>query len=594
MDLNKNTLVEFELERTKYSFIPPFGSDSFYNIGSGVIDLFCADNSSTDFLFELKIKAGTVSVGNGNFYVEKDKHYSKITIPKSSSLINNGNLYVNEIINVYGSMNLKSGSQLNVKNGEIVFNSDSELTIEENSDINIVDGVIKIYGKVNIDVSLVDEFVNKDGIYIDTSAVFVVQNIDLGDREFSMTDYELYLRSKIINKYTQGEYNVPNGKIGYTWNAGNIKNGSQVIDLSIIYGNAVLGDFKLSVLGTQKSIIDNLQITNSLKVKENSTLYIAESYNGFTYLKPELYLGIVIDNCNDTGLCTVDGTMIVNGSTSKITIDRGARLVISETGNIYLQNDGLIQSTNNDDLPILYINGTLTIDDISQLKGFVPSNIEFGDNGRLIILNPDTGEHRVLFSTPLGIKDSELYRLFEDRLDQVVYHIQNNNGIKIDKYFEYYNREMTDWYAGMRIEKAIHDGLIIWHDGGFMELNNEIIPWIHKKSSLLHASRLFKSSRTYDDERLQEVVDHLIYAGSGNIVFRFIEGEEYNDVTLMVNAINMRSITNDISSDVYILNTDEVGELFIKNNISDTSVNNVIDNNAIIIHLNEGDTQFSL
>ncbi len=594
MDLNKNTLVEFEAERSKYSFIPPFGSDSFYTIGSGIIDVYCTDNSSSDFLFEIKIKTGTVYVGNSDFYVDKEKHYSKITIPENTSLINNGNLYVDDTINVYGSVTLQSSSKLIVENGEVMFNPSSELTIEKGSDISVTNGSIKIYGKVNIDVSLVDELINANGIYIDSSAVLVVQNIDLGDREFSMTDYELYLRNKVINKYTQGEYNVPNGKIGYTWNAGNIKNGSQVIDLSVIYGETVLGDFKLSILGSQKNIISNLQVTNSLKIKEDATLYIAESYNGFTYLRPELYIGMIIDNCDDTGLCTVDGTIIVDGATSKITIDRGARLVISESGNIYLQNDGYIQSTNNGDLPVLYINGTLTIDDISQLKSFDPSNIEFGDNGKLVILNPNDGERRVLFSTPNGIKESELYRLFEDRLDHVLYHIQKDDGIRIDEYFEYYNREMTDWYAGMRIEKAIHDGLIVWHTGGFMELDNEIIPWVHKESSLLHAARLFKSNKTYDDERLQEVIDHLIYAGSGNIVFRFIEGDEYNDVTLILNEINMRSITNTISSNSYILNTDEVGELFIKNNISDASIDNIIDDKATMVHLNEGDTQFSL
>lgn len=594
MDLNKNTLVEFEAERAKYSFIPPFGSDSFYNIGSGTIDLYCADNSTTDFVFEIKIKAGTVYTGIGDFYIDTNKHYSKITIPKSTSMINNGNLHVDSTIDVYGNVILQSNSHLCVENGEVIFNTDSELTIEKGSDIDVTNGIIKIYGKVNIDVSLVNELINQDGIYIDSSAVLVVQNIDLGDREFSMTDYELYLRGKVINKYTQGEYSVPNGKIGYTWNGGDIKKGSQVIDLSIIYGNVVLGDCKLSILGSQKSIISNLQVTNSLKIKEDSTLYIAESYNGFTYLRPELYLGMIIDNCVDPGTCTVDGTIIVSGSTSKITIDRGARLIISESGNVYLQDGSFIQSTNNGDLPVLYINGTLTIDDISQLKSFDPSNIEFGDNGKLVILNTNNGDHHVLFSTPLGIKESELYRLFEDRLDHITYHIQNNDGIRIDKYFEYYNREMVDWYAGMRIEKAIHDGLIIWHSGGFMELDNEIIPWIKKDSSLLHAARLFKSNKTYEDERLQEVIDHLIYAGSGNIVFRFIEGDEYNDVTLILDEINMRSITNAISSDSYILNTDESGELFIKNNISDASSDNVIDNKATIIHLNDGDTQFSL
>ena len=68
---------------------------------------------------------------------------------------------------------------------------------------------------------------------------------------------------------------------------------------------------------------------------------------------------------------------------------------------------------------------------------------------------------------------------------------------------------MTKWYGNRRIEKAIHDGILVWHDGGFIELNNDIIPWADEKSTLLQASRLFKSFGSYDDEKLQEVIDRM-------------------------------------------------------------------------------------
>lgn len=594
MDLNKNTLVEFERERSKYSYIPPFGSDSFYKIGESDIDLYCVDNSLTDYLFELTIQDGNTYVGDGKFYIGKANHYSKINISSNSELVNDGELCVCGDINVFGSVTLKADSALNVnQDGLMMFNQDSTLTIDNDTAININEGSIQIYGKIIIDASLVDDLLNTDGIYIDSSAVLVVKNIDLGDREFSMTDYESLLRDKSINSYTQGEYNVENGKIGYTWKGGTIKNKSQVIELSTIYGSAVLGDYKLSILGTQENIIPNLQVIRSLNIRNGSTLYIAESFNGYQYLMPELYLGIINNNCKDSGYCTVHGTIIVDGDNAKITIDRGARLVIEEDGYIYLKNDGIIKSVNNESDVVMYINGTLVIDDISQLSTFKPFNIQFGDNGKIIILNSNTDEHHILFSTPLGIKNSELYRLFEDRLDHIEYHIQSNCGIKIDKYFEYYNREMTDWYGGMRIEKAIYDGLIIWHDNAFIELDHAVIPWITKDSTLLHAARIFKSNKSFDAEILQEVTDHMIYAGSGNICFRFIEDEEFKDIILILDNISMRSITNS-TTDEYVLNTNTDGELFMKNNISNVSSNNLIDENATLVHLNSGDTYFTI
>lgn len=595
MDLNKNTLIEFENERAKYSYIPPFGSDSFYKIGESNIDLYCVDNSATDYLFELTIQDGTAYVGNGKFYAGKANHYSKIDISSNSTLVNNGELYVGGDINVFGGVTLKADSILNVnEDGLIMFDQDSTLTIENGSVININEGNIKIYGKIIIDVSLVDNLLNTDGIYIDSSAVSVVKNIDIGNREFSMTDYELLLRDKTINSYTQGEYNVENGKIGYTWKGGNIKNKSQVIELNTIYGNAVLGDYKLSILGTQENIIPNLQVTRSLNIRNGSTLYITESYNGYQYLMPELYLGIINNNCKDSGYCTVHGTIIVDGDNAKITIDRGARLIIEEDGYIYLKNNAIIKSINNGSNVVMYINGTLVIDDISQLSTFISSNIQFGDNGKIIILNSNNDEHHILFTTPLGIKDSELYRLFENELEHIEYHIQSNCGIKIDKYFEYYNREMTDWYGGMRIEKAIYDRLIIWHNNAFIELDHIIIPWITKDSTLLHAARIFKSNKSFDNEKLQEVTDHMIYAGAGNICFRFIEGDEYKDIILILDNIKMRSITNSTTDNEYVLSTNTNGELFMKNNISNVSSNNIIDEKASLVHLNSGDTYFTI
>ena len=594
MNLNQNTLVAFEKERSDNGYIPPYKSDSFYTIGSGIIDLYTLSADLINYRFDIMIKAGTIYVGDGYFCVCQDNHYNSIKVSKNTGLINNGQLSVKSSLDVYGSFTLQANSSLTV-NGSVTLEPSSALTIEKDSAINITgSGSMKIYGTINIDVTLVDKLLNTPGIYVDSAAVLIVKNINLGDREESLTDYEYSLRSKSINKYTQGEHDLANGKVGYVWKGGNPNSNSQIIEINTLYGNIVLGDFKLSALGTQTRIQPNLQITQDVHIKSDSTLYIAEKYNGYTYLHPELYIGIVIDNCNRPGKCTVDGTIIVDGENAKINIDRLGTLTIDEGGYIYLKNKSIIESTNNDDTPVLFIDGTLVIDDISQLSTFNSSNIQFGDNGKVIINNLNNGTHTVLFSTPDGIKDSELYRIFRENITHIEYHIPKDSGIRIDHYYDYYPTQMTDWYGGMRIEKAIKDKLIVWESGAFIELDHSIIPWADITDSLLEASRIFKTSTSFDDDRLQEAINHLIYAGCGNIVFRYINGDEYKDITLVLDKINVQSVTNAIDSDDYILNTDAEGELFLKHNISDTSSNNIIDNNATMVHIQKGATQFSL
>lgn len=595
MDLNKNTLVEFEKERANNGYISPYGSDSLYTIGSGRINLYCYDANLINFLFDITIKAGSVYVGNDYFCMCDKSHYRSIKVNQNTSLINNGDLHINSSLDVFGSLTLDSTSSLSIDDdGSVILEPGSILNIDKGALINIKSGEMKIYGTINIDVSLVDKLLNTEGIYVDSAAVLIVHNINLGKREESLTDYELSLRSKMINKYTQGEYNLPNGKVGYIWKGGNPNSRSQIIEIDTLYGDIVLGDFKLSALGTQTKIRNNLQITKDIRIRSGSTLHIAESYNDYTYLHPELYVGVVIDNCNRPGNLIVDGTIIVDGADANITIDRNGQMVINEGGNVYLKNNSSIISTNNDDSAVLTINGTLTIDDVYQLSTFNASNISFGDNGKIIILNPNDGTHKVLFSTPDGIQTSELYRLFRDDIKHIEYHIQSGDGILIDKYYDYYPTKMTDWYGGMRIEKAIKDGLIVWHSGGFIDLDHSIIPWADITDSLLEASRIFKSSASYDSGRLQEVINHLIYAGCGNIVFRYINGDEYRDITLVLDQINIRSVTNATDSDDYIVNTDAEGDLFLKNSVSDTSSDNIITANAKHIQLNKGATQFSL
>jgi hypothetical protein len=311
-------------------------------------------------------------------------------------------------------------------------------------------------------------------------------------------------------------------------------------------------------------------------------------------MRPELYLGVMIGNNKTPGTCTIYGNVICDGINSMITVDRRASLRIEEGGELYLKNGAIMRSTYNENKSVLFINGTLIIEDIAQIKTFEKENIVFGPNGKVVILNPDTGEKRLLFSTPNGILNSDLYRIFIDTIDHIEYHVQNNTGIAIDQYYEFYARDMVNWFGNRRFEKAIKDGILIWHAGGFIELHNKIISWANTNSTLLHASRIFKTFGSYDKDKLQDAVNRLNYAGCGDILFRFIEGDKVKEILLSLEAIHMKNMFNDPSISKYVLYTDNEGLLFLKNNVDTLAVSELISKDSRIIEIIDNRAEFTI
>jgi hypothetical protein len=334
---------------------------------------------------------------------------------------------------------------------------------------------------------------------------------------------------------------------------------------------------------------------SDIHVCKDTTLYIQEEYKGGKYIRPELYLGIVINNNSRPANLIIDGNVVCDGSNSMITVDRGSAVYINKTGTLTLSNNAIMRSTHNDEHEhILFIDGTLIIDSTSQIDTFTKNNIVFGETGKVVIRNPDTGEKRILFTTPNGIFDTTLYKLFEDIIDHIEYHVSNNTGIVIDQYFEFYSRDMTKWFGDRRIEKAIYDGILVWHDGGFIELHNDITPWADENSTLLHASRLFKTYGSYDDEKLQEAVDRLRYAGSGNILFRFIRGDKCKEVLLDLTEVNMESVINYPMTTMYNLKTDNSGELFLRNRLSQADADHIVNSESRMLSIEENEIDFPL
>ena len=74
MNLNQPTLVQFENIRKLSNTIPPEGSNSFYVIGRGRINLATLRANPEDPRFDITIQQGNVHTGDGNFLISGDNH----------------------------------------------------------------------------------------------------------------------------------------------------------------------------------------------------------------------------------------------------------------------------------------------------------------------------------------------------------------------------------------------------------------------------------------------------------------------------------------------------------------------------------------
>jgi hypothetical protein len=601
MSLNQSTLIEFERARYESGTIPPEGSNSFYEIGDGQINLLTLRDYTDNYRFNLFTDKGTVHTGDGTFYVsgniyDVSRPYDKLTVIQNTKLIIDDTLDISKgTVEVHGTLEFVSGSTLNMSKGaSLILYPDSTLIIADDTNINIVGtSEITIYGQVDVHISKVYSLIDNDKVTIDSAAVMNVTGIDLPNRPTSMTDYDAQLRDRVITVYTQGSTITSIGEIGYVWRAGTPLNSSQVIRMETITGDSVLGDFKLSVLGMPATDISDLQIISEVVVKAGTTMYISEKYGNSQFIRPELYLGVVIGNNTTPGKCIVYGDLVVDGENASIALDRGGMLYVEQGATLTLKNGASIKSTYNEHDRVMFINGTVTIDTLDQINTLDTGNIYFGDTGKLIVLNPDPGYQKTLFSTPNGIHNSDLYRLFEDNIQHIEFHINHNTGIEIDEYMEHYSKDMRDWYGGMRIEKAIHDGLLVWHDGGFIRLDQKYIPWVDKHCNLYNAASLFKTTESDDADILQDVVNRLQYAGCGDINFIFKYGSYYHEITLTLSDVKMKSAYAYPLTNVYQLSTNSTGQLFMRNQIQNANINSIISSKSTVINIDSTDSTFA-
>lgn len=605
--INQPNLILFEQVRRELNYIPPANSNEVFKIDDGTIVLQTIDDDSNTYSFNLRIQNRVINVGNGIFYISRDmvdrsKRYKYIYINNKATLSINNTIEISNpnnidpvAISVDGILNLDNNSNLNMRDNSVInINKTGTINIGKDIHFNLGENaIINIYGNITIPYSEVNTVMNMAQINMFNDTIVNITGLPTG-RPFSLTDYISDLRNEYQNINTIGTKLISgSARATYYWKAGDPSQPSDVLSFVVEAGDAILGDFNLSCVGMPQITEPYLQVISDITINRIATLHISDSFNGSTYITPTLHLTKIVGNSESVGFCDVDGNIIVSGNKSSIKLDRGAWLNIKRGGNVFLKNGAFIENIYNDE-ESLFINGTLTIDDISQLRGFTSSNILFGDDGKLIILNTnDSDIKKILFTTPLGIHSSDLYFLFKDRIDKIRYHVPSNTGISLDKYDTGYN--LSDLYGGMRLEKAVKIGYIIWHEGAFIELDSSVIPWVDDDPTLEKVGNIFNVYGDTDADRLQNAVIRLIYAGFESIVFRFITGNGVKEITLTLTGSRIKSAFFNNDSNRYLIATDNPGSVFIRNNINSASIDNIINTASKVINISNPDkTEFLL
>ena len=584
------SLGEFEEKRKALSYIPQQRED--IQTGDGMITLDPIRTLPGNYRWDLIIQTRTVPIGVGKTFVINGESnstnipYRDLVVDRLATLVVDGDLYVTgdggistaSSLFVNGRLRLDNGGKLHIANhGIVMIPVGGSLTINEGSSINFQsNGTLKVEGTIIIPPDRLDEFYNNPNIIIDPLAIVRINEIP-NFRLYSMTDYiaDIKQRWNYEVEMTESRMVTMTAKTRFECMASDSNDPSWVLDLIQENGVAIMGDFALRLLGYPSTAIKpGWQSIGHMIIEEGATLHVSEDFRNDEYYHPR----IVISNTTDgqAGSLTINGTMIVDTPAPGLVYGNGGTIGIGKTGTLILKDGSRLH--NQDGWGRLVINGTIIIDDINQLGGPLPQSIEFGEYGKIIINNysPENPDERtLLFSTPRGIKSSELYRLFSKRLRHIEYHIPENCGIRLDEYFHNFYL-FEDWYGGMRLEKAIFDKCLVWHDGAYVEIDKEIVPWIEATPGLSQIGNLFKSVYPTDQEKLQDLVNRLQYAGSGNMTFRIIDDDVIVETTIHLESCNMESGTYNPREDKYKVTTDGEGSIFLRSSISDTSPDNIV------------------
>ena len=586
--MNKQeTFIDFEHIRAGYKLvgdswvipndpiviIPPEGSNSFYEVSNGLIDIYTLNDDPDNYKFGLSINSGSVNIGIGSLQIDGNdnvtvSHYKYLNIKENAELnINNNLTLIRAIMNINGTLNIDSLASLILRNNSIVNTStNSIININKESFIFIDEGSkLNLYGTINIHINKIETILNQSSIYIDPTATINIIGLHNIEREYSLQDYISEMNSKIVNINTTQEKHFNNNHLMCKWTDGTPVNNSHSINIYCEKGNIINGDLKSSFLGLVDHLNNDQKLLSNLIVNENATLIVAEDYNNNHYYYPSIYIGVYINNIKVPAKAIINGTLLIDGDNSSLILDRNGSMIIN--GIVKLSNNGKLKITNCNQTALI-INGTLIIDSLDQLIGVTKEHIEFGPKGKVVILNPSANLDRIILEIPNGIKDSKLYELFEEQIEHIEFHLSEKTGIKIDTYFDNYQLEMKHWFGNYNLIDAIKNGFIVWENNAFIELDHDIIKWATINSNMFDLLKLFEYSGLNSKEELQSIVDKFIDSNSGNIRFKFIENSLKREIVLNVNTPQIKSVYYDDYNEDFVIQVSSSAYMFLSNTIS--------------------------
>lgn len=585
------TLIQFEAERQRLKFVPYINDIS--DVGEGKVEIITVRGLPTNPRFDMIVRNKHLDVGDGDFSIVGDRMdpnnvYRYLTIAELANLTVSRQLIVTGDENrdptdvpgkiiVNGNLKILGGGSLVINHGGIVeVPHGGTLYLSDLSSLNIFGGKLIVKGSIYLPTAMIDEVFSNIHVELYPSAIIKVTELP-GARVYSLTDYIAELNSvhQSLDASSARSMSAGAAQASYRCIVSDDELRAHILDINIDRGDVILGDFTLRVTGQPIDLQEQSRSIRSLTVNAGSRLILSNKFMGDNYLQPKLIIS-KSNSVGTSGIVTVDGELVVtNGD---ISLDCGGEIIINENGKLIVEGSGRLHHL--DDSSVVTINGQLIVDNIRQLGAIEPVNYRFGPEGKLIVLNPSPmyeWERSTLFSIPLGLKTSELIRLFGDRLELVEYHLSRHTGIEIDTDMTPFHL-WSDWYNGVRLELAIANGWLVWHDEAFISADRSTLPWLEVKRGLGQVTKLFKSYKATERDRLQSLADRLSHAGSGNMIFRFTDkvNSLVAETTLTLDKCELLTASYNPLAGTYGITATSEGELYLVSPPSGTEAESIV------------------
>lgn len=567
MDLKMNSVYAFDRYRVKTNLVPPPGSNSFYVIKpGGRFNLECIRVDDEFLRFNGYIEDGVVELGPefvvAGIVYDTARPYNSLNIKADATLQMDESLLLVSKGSVLcaGKIEMIGASKITVTNGgSMKISHDAQWIISDDSEITIDDDSwIRVYGKAIVPLAKARTLLRHPRILWDSSAEIDVVGLEIENRPMTLRKAVRLALGMGFSIHSSQVVNTGQGMVQVRCDRMDYEHNYNEVTVITAAGFVDLGDFRLTVAGSANTSMKDDNWIDRLIVGKGSILFVASTRNGHGYILPELYIGFDVNNGVSPGKGVVDGALLVDGVDAKVTLDRGGSMEIN--GWVAIDNGAKLIAAYTNDQTILTVNGVLVLENIESLEGFTQKNIQVGPKGRICILNKYPDENHVLYSIPDGFESSPLNQVLGHVLDHIQYHMQPNTGIEIDTFYDYYARDLRNWFGNRRIEDVVHTGHVVWDDGAFIKLNHSVTWWADEDCDLTDLVYVFKmSTGTNPVKRLNDVVNTLSYAGFGDVRFLINTGNYIRELVLSMKHPEINSVSGPGSDGSYTVETDADG-----------------------------------